>query len=72
MPVEFTPVDFVRLMDVADRRLVPEGQHLTEEGKLQEDVFLIVDGTAEVRARMNALLPWLRCMKACGVLAAAA
>lgn len=47
-PVELTPVDFVRLMDLAERREVPKGGLLSEENKVQEEVFLIVEGTAEV------------------------
>lgn len=46
--VELTLVDFVRLMDVAERRVVPKGTRLSQEGRLQEEVFLIVEGTAEV------------------------
>lgn len=47
-PVELTPVDFVRLMDLAERRALPKGTPLSREGRLQEDVFLIVEGGAEV------------------------
>ena len=46
---ELTPVDFVRLMDLAERRFIPEGEHLSEAGRVQDEVFLIVEGTAEVR-----------------------
>lgn len=46
--VELSPVDFVRLMDVAERRVVPKGARLSEEGRVQEEVFLIVEGAAEV------------------------
>lgn len=49
-PVELTPVDFVRLLDLADRRFVPEGEHLSEAGRVQDEVFLIVEGTAEVES----------------------
>lgn len=48
-PVELTPVDYGRLMEDADRRVVLEGEHLSEAGRVQEDVFLIVEGTAEVK-----------------------
>ena len=51
-PVELTPVDFVRLLDLAERRFVPEGEHLSEAGRVQDEVFLIVEGTAEVHDRI--------------------
>ncbi|CBN78395.1 conserved unknown protein [Ectocarpus siliculosus] len=54
-PVELTPVDFVRLMDLAERRLVAKGTHLSEEGQPQEEVFLIVEGAAEVEAESAAV-----------------
>lgn len=47
--MELTPVDFVRLMDLAERREMPKGKLLSEENKVQEEVFLIMEGTAEVR-----------------------
>lgn len=46
--VELSPVDFVRLMDVAERRVVPKGTCLSQEGRVQEEVFLIVEGAAQV------------------------
>lgn len=46
---ELSPVDFVRLMDVAERRVVPKGTCLSQEGRVQEEVFLIVEGAAQVR-----------------------
>lgn len=45
---ELSPVDFVRLMDVAERRVVPKGTCLSQEGRVQEEVFLIVEGAAQV------------------------
>lgn len=47
--VDLSPVDFLRLVDLGERREVAEGELLSEEGRMQEDVFLVVDGTAEVR-----------------------
>ncbi len=46
--VELTLVDFVRLVDVAERRVVPKGTMLSQEGRVQEEVFLIVEGAAQV------------------------
>lgn len=47
-PVEMNPVDFVRLMDLAERRVVAKSTRLSQEGQPQEEVFLIVEGAAEV------------------------
>ncbi|CAM9305592.1 unnamed protein product [Choristocarpus tenellus] len=46
--VELDPVDFVKLMDLADRKVLPKGYRLTEFGQPQEDLYLIVEGTADV------------------------
>ncbi|CAB1116594.1 unnamed protein product [Ectocarpus sp. CCAP 1310/34] len=54
-PVELTPVDFVRLMDLAERRVLAKGTRLSEEGQPQEEVFLIVEGAAEVEAESAAV-----------------
>lgn len=47
--VDLSPVDFLRLVDLGERREVSEGELLSKAGRMQEDVFLIVSGTAEVR-----------------------
>ncbi|CAM9562536.1 unnamed protein product [Pylaiella littoralis] len=49
-PVQLSPLDFLRLMDVAERRVMLKGNDLTQEGRPHEEVFLIVEGTAEVRS----------------------
>lgn len=49
MPFELTPFDFMHLMDFSERLEVPKGGRLSAAGKVQEDVFIIVEGTAEVR-----------------------
>ncbi|CAM9215923.1 unnamed protein product [Discosporangium mesarthrocarpum] len=46
--VELSPVDFVKLVDLSERRVIPRGHNLTEAGQPQEDVFLIVQGHADV------------------------
>ncbi|CAN0282217.1 unnamed protein product, partial [Ectocarpus sp. 8 AP-2014] len=48
MPAQLSPVHFLRLMDVADRRVMLKGNDLNQEGRPHEEVFLIVEGTAEV------------------------
>lgn len=55
--VELSPMDFVRLMDVAERRVVPKGSCLSREGRVQEEVFLIVEGAAQV---WKILFLWMR------------
>lgn len=50
MPAQLSPVHFLRLMDVAERRVMLKGNDLNQEGRPHEEVFLIVDGTAEVCA----------------------
>lgn len=40
-------------MDVAERRVMLKGNDLTQEGRPHEEVFLIVEGTAEVRAQLT-------------------
>lgn len=47
-PVQLNPVHFLRLMDTAERRLMLKGNDLIQEGRPHEEVFLIVEGTAEV------------------------
>lgn len=49
-------MDFVRLLDLADRRFVSEGERLSEAGRVQDEVFLIVEGTAEVRYDYTGIL----------------
>lgn len=46
-PVELSPVDFVRLVDLAERRVIRKGSLLSKAGVTQEEVFLMVEGTAE-------------------------
>ena len=41
-------MEFVRLMDLAERREMAKGELLSEENQVQEEVFLIVEGTAKV------------------------
>lgn len=48
MPVQLSPVDFLRLMDIAERRVMLKGNDLNQEGRPHEEVFLIVEGNAEV------------------------
>ena len=48
MPAQLSPVHFLRLMDVAERRVMLKGNDLNQEGRSHEEVFLIVEGTAEV------------------------
>lgn len=56
MPVELSPVDFVRLVDLGERRVIKKGELLSEAGVTQEEVFLIVEGTAEVSCLFDALI----------------
>lgn len=49
MPVDLNHVDFFRLMELADRRSLPKGSHLFDEGAVQEDILLIVEGIVEVQ-----------------------
>ncbi|CAM9748328.1 unnamed protein product [Scytosiphon promiscuus] len=49
-PVELNPVHFLRLMDIAERRVMLKGNDLIQEGRPHEEVFLIVEGAAEVRS----------------------
>lgn len=53
-PVDLTPVDFLRLMNLAERYEIGEGEHLFDEGKVQEEVFLIAEGNVEVRVLIRA------------------
>ncbi|CAM9451337.1 unnamed protein product, partial [Hapterophycus canaliculatus] len=50
MPVQLSPVHFLRLMDVAERRVMLKGNDLNQEGRPHAEVFLIVEGTAEVKS----------------------
>lgn len=52
-PVQLNALDFLRLMDIAERRVMLKGNDLTQEGRPHEEVFLIVEGTAEVRAEFR-------------------
>ena len=58
MPVELSPVEFMQLMDLAQRRVVLAGNDINQHGRPHKEMFLIVEGTAEVRAvgktRINA------------------
>lgn len=46
--VQLSPVHFLRLMDAAERRVMLKGNDLIQEGRPHEEVFLIVEGQAEV------------------------
>ncbi|CAM9853634.1 unnamed protein product, partial [Ectocarpus fasciculatus] len=48
--VQLSPVHFLRLMDAAERRVMLKGNDLIQEGRPHEEVFLIVEGQAEVRS----------------------
>lgn len=48
MPFDLNPVEFLRLMEMAQRREWMKGNDITQEGRPYEDMFLIVEGTAEV------------------------
>lgn len=48
MPVDLSPVDFLRLVDLGERRTLAKGEVLSAAGERQEEVYLIVEGTAEV------------------------
>lgn len=48
MSTRLSPVDFLRLMDISERRLMLKGNDLIQEGRPHEEVFLIVEGTTEV------------------------
>ncbi|CAM9459564.1 unnamed protein product [Hapterophycus canaliculatus] len=50
MPFDLNPVEFLRLMDLAERRAWMRGNDITQEGRPYEDMFLIVEGTAEVKS----------------------
>lgn len=50
MPFDLNPVEFLRLMEMAQRREWMRGNDITQAGRPYEDMFLIVEGTAEVRA----------------------
>lgn len=48
-PVELKPVEFMQLMDLAQRRVVLQGNDINQQGRPHEEMFLIVEGTADVR-----------------------
>lgn len=50
IPVELSPVEFMRLMDLAQRRVVLAGNDINQHGRPHEEMFLIVEGTADVGA----------------------
>ncbi|CAB1109960.1 unnamed protein product [Ectocarpus sp. CCAP 1310/34] len=50
MPFDLNPVEFLRLMDLADRRVWMKGNDICQAGRPHEDMFLIVEGTAEVKS----------------------
>ncbi len=50
MPVELSQVQFMQLMDLAQRRVVLEGNDINQHGRPHEEMFLIVEGTADVGA----------------------
>eukprot|EP00903_Cladosiphon_okamuranus_P019551 g17982.t1 len=49
MPFDLNPVEFLRLMEMAQRREWLKGNDITQAGRPYEDMFLIVEGTAEVQ-----------------------
>ncbi|CAM9748259.1 unnamed protein product [Scytosiphon promiscuus] len=49
-PVQLSPVHFLRLMDTAERRVIPAGSNLKDGGAPHKEVLLIVEGTAEVKS----------------------
>lgn len=56
LPVELTPLEFMQLMGVAERRVMLQGNDLTQDGRPHEEMFLIVEGTADVGALLLLLL----------------
>ncbi len=56
MPTRLSPVDFLRLMEIAERRVMLKGNDLNQEGRPHEEVFLIVEGTAEVSCACELLI----------------
>ena len=50
MPVELSPVEFMQLMDLSQRRVVLAGNDINQHGRPHKEMFLIVEGTAEVGA----------------------
>lgn len=48
MSVQLSPVNFLRLMDGAERRVIPKGAEIKKGGAPHKEVILIVEGTAEV------------------------
>lgn len=50
MAFDLTPLDFLRLMDLAQRRVWLKGNDINQEGRPYETMHLIVEGGAEVRA----------------------
>lgn len=53
--VQLSPVDFLRLMDIAERRVMLKGNDLNQEGRPHEEVFLIVEGNAEVHTHVSSV-----------------
>ncbi|CAM9362141.1 unnamed protein product, partial [Hapterophycus canaliculatus] len=54
-PVELTPVEFMQLMALAQRRVVLQGNDINQEGRPHEEMFLITEGTADVRSEGEAV-----------------
>ncbi|CAM9365156.1 unnamed protein product [Ectocarpus fasciculatus] len=50
MPVDLNPVEFMQLMGQAQRRVVLQGNDINQQGRPHEEMFLIVEGTADVRS----------------------
>lgn len=48
MPVDLNPVEFMQLMGQAQRRVVLQGNDINQQGRPHEEIFLIVEGTADV------------------------
>lgn len=48
MPVELSPVEFMQLMDLAQRRVVLAGNDISQHGRPHEEMFMIVEGAADV------------------------
>lgn len=60
MPVDLNPVEFMQLMGQAQRRVVLQGNDINQQGRPHEEMFLIVEGTADVgQGAMRLALPRL-------------
>lgn len=55
MPVDLTPLEFMQLMEMAQRRVMLKGNDLNQEGRPHEEMFLIVEGTADVGVKIPSL-----------------